>query len=200
MWQEMFELFAVTLAVALCSAAVKLLDDFLDQDIDLSTGRKNWAEFLGRGTMVYASLLLSFAASIHTSAAISLFLACYAVGMFSSLTKRLPSSLRGWQESLFVLLAGMYFFGWKQMLFSLSFVVAVQLIDDIIDYRSDASSGQRNWAHRLGILECALGALLAILLAWSANERMIAPAVIGTGLVYAAAFVRQEVRLWPWNF
>jgi 4-hydroxybenzoate polyprenyltransferase len=200
MWPEIYNFVTIALSVSLCSAAVKLMDDYLDKDIDLSIGRKNWAEILGRGTMVYAVLLLAFAAALHTQMALSLFFACYIVGMFTSLSQRLPSSLKSWQESFLVFILGSWFLSWHIMLFALSFVFAVQLIDDCIDYQCDKRIGLRNFAHRFGVIECLLGALLSVLLAWSIDETAILPAITGTGIVYVTSFRYQEVKLWASNW
>lgn len=195
MWQETFNFITLSLSVALCSAAVKLIDDFLDKDIDSHAGRKNWAELLGVGTIVYAALFLAFAAALNAQLALSLFLACCIVGMFNSLRQRLPSKLNGWQESLLIFAIGLCFFGARQMLFALCFTLALQLIDDCIDCRLDSLSGHRNFAHHFGQLECMLAGLLNILAAWSLNDQFILPAIVGCGSIYLLSFHYQEVHL-----
>lgn len=195
MWQETFNFITIALSVALCSAAVKLIDDFLDKDIDFSAGRKNWAELVGAGSIVYAALFLAFAATLDAQVSLSLFLACYIVGMFNSLGQRLPSKLNGWQESLVIFLIGLFFFGIKQMLFALCFILAIQLIDDCIDFRLDRLSGHRNFAHRFGQLECLLAGFLGILAAWTLNEQLIIPAIVGCGIIYILSFHYQGVHL-----
>lgn len=196
MWHEMFNFFTLALSVALCSAAVKLIDDFLDKDIDFHAGRKNWAESVGVGSIVYAALFLAFAAALDAQVALSLFLACCIVGMFNSLGQRLPSKLNGWQESIVIFAIAVFFFGINQMLFALCFILAIQLIDDCIDFRLDKLSGHRNLAHRFGILECLLAGLLGFLAAWSLNEQLIIPALVGSGIVYIISFRNQGVQLW----
>ncbi|MDF2569333.1 MAG: hypothetical protein K0R55_937, partial [Sporomusa sp.] len=62
MWQEIFNFLSTAAAVACCSAAVKLADDYLDREFDAIAGKTNWAEILGQGTMLYAMFLLALAA------------------------------------------------------------------------------------------------------------------------------------------
>lgn len=193
MWHEMFNFMEITLSVALCSVSVKLIDDCLDKELDYRAGRKNWAAKIGNGTIVYAALLLAFAAALNTAVSLSLFLACYIIGMFNSLAQRLPTSLNGWQEAIAVFFIGLLFFGMQQMLFSLFFILAIQLIDDCIDYRLDALSGHRNLAHRFGLLECLFATFICLLIAWSLNEQLILPALIGSGSVYIVSLRYQEV-------
>ena len=195
MWQEMSNFISLVLSIGLCSASVKLVDDYLDKDIDLRAGRHNWAEITGNGTIVYAALLLAFAAALNPAATLPLFLACCIVGMFNSLNQRLPSSLNGWQESAAIFFIGILLFGMQQMLFAIFFILAIQLLDDCIDYQLDKLSGHRNLAHRFGFLECLLAALIGILAAWLLNEQLLIPALIGSGIVYTISFRYQGVRL-----
>jgi hypothetical protein len=67
----------------------------------------------------------------------------------------------------------------------LTFIAAVQLADDCADFVSDSQSGQRNFACRFGLTECALLALSAFLLAWSLDARLFVPVFTGSVAVYA---------------
>ena len=192
MWHAISEFFTATASVFLCSIAVKLLDDFLDQEIDACAGRKNWAQRIGNGSTIYAALLLAFAATLQAQAALSLFFACCMVGMFNSLTHKLPSRLSGWQESLLILFFGFFFFGIEQMMFALCFIAAIQLLDDCLDYRLDQISGCRNLAHRFGIIECLLAGTVFMLAAWSLNEQLFLPALLGSGTAYFISCRYQE--------
>src|SRR5689334_11285163 len=105
-----------------------MTDDILDKDKDAACSRPNLVNLLGPGTMVYAILCLGIAASINAPVTLALFFASYIIGMFNDLRQILPSKLSGWQESILVTFLGWIFFGWKLMLFSLLFVIAIQLI------------------------------------------------------------------------
>jgi 1,4-dihydroxy-2-naphthoate octaprenyltransferase len=183
------------LAVAICALAVKLTDDALDKETDLAAGRRNLAARLGPGTMVYAALCLAVAASINAPVTLSLFFASYIVGMFNDLRQAFPSRLRGWQESALVTLLGVILFGWHLMLFSLLFILAVQLTDDCIDMHSDRLCGQRNFACRLGWLECWLAGLIALLAAWWLDEKLFYPVLAGTTAFYLLTLRCQGVKI-----
>lgn len=196
MWQEMFSIVIQTVSVILCAAAIKLTDDHLDKDIDSCSGRRNWAELLGSGAMVYAALFLAVAIALSRSLSLSLFFSCYIVGMFNGLKAIYPSSFNGIQEAAIVFVLGIVLTNWEYMMFSISFSLAVQLIDDCIDFKMDKKTGNRNLAHRFGVLECLLGAALCLMGAALAVETAFFPALIGTSLVYAVSLRWQEGSSW----
>jgi len=166
MLPEISEFLITAWSVVCCSVAVKLTDDYLDQDIDTAVHSINWAQRLGPGTMVYAMLFLALSASLNASVSLSLFFSCYVVGMFNDMSRVFPSKLTGYQESLLLFVLGVMIFGWQVMTFSFLFILSVQLIDDILDIHLDRLSGQRNLAHRFGTVECLLAAIIALLLSW----------------------------------
>ena len=195
MWPEIFEFVRTMIAVVLCSAAVKLVDDYLDKDLDFRAGRRNIADAMGNGTMVYAMLFLVIAAGMNTAVSMPLFLASYIVGMFNDLKSRFPSRLNGLQETFLVMLLGVLFFGFASMLFALLFVLGIQLLDDCLDLRSDVLTGQRNFAHRFGVTECVISGIMAILLAGWLNEQIFWPVFFGTAFFYVSLIKYQGARI-----
>lgn len=196
MWQEMFSAVVQTVSVILCAAAIKLTDDYLDKDIDICSGHRNWAEFLGSGAMVYAALFLAVSVALSRSLSLSLFFSCYIVGMFNGLKAIYPSSFNGIQEAAIVFVLGIVLTNWEYMMFSFSFSVGVQLIDDCIDFKVDKKAGSRNLAHRFGVLECLLGATLSFMGAVLAAETVFLPTLVGVSLVYAISLWWQEGASW----
>lgn len=194
MWLEVFDFLSTVIAVACCSAAVKLADDYLDREYDVVAGKANWAQVLEQGTMLYAMFLLALAAGINTSLSLSLFLSCYIVGMFSTMRDKFPSQLNGFQESLIALMIGLLLFGLHTMIFSLCFTLAIQLLDDYIDAQSDHLVGQRNFANRFGGMECLIASLIFIMTAWGVNEKVFIPALTGTAIVYLLSFYYERMR------
>jgi len=194
LWPITFNVFAASLAVSLCSLSVKLMDDHLDRDRDMCCGRANMAEVLGKGTVVYAAMLLALAAGLNAVLSLSLFLASYVVGMFNDLSRIMPTRLSGWQESVIVFVLGSFLFGLHMMMFALLFIIAVQLFDDCIDIHTDRLCGQRNFACRMGLLECMLVGLAALVGACWLDETLFVPALIGTGLSYGGMLYYQGVR------
>lgn len=195
MWPEVFDFLSTIIAVACCSAAVKLADDYLDKEYDSLAGKTNWAGFLDKGTMLYAMFLLALAAGINASLSLSLFLGSYIVGMFNNMRDKFPSRLNGFQESLVAFSLGILLFGWSYMIFSLTFIMALQLFDDYIDAASDFLTGQRNLANRYGKMECLLAALVCTLVAWGWDDKLFIPAFIGTAVVYLSSLYFAKVRI-----
>lgn len=195
MWLEIFEFMKIMIAVIFCSAAVKLVDDYLDRDIDINAGRNNWAESIGNGSMVYAMLLLVIAAGINASVSMPLFLASYIVGMFNDLKSIFPSRLNGFQESLLIMLLGILFFGWNLMFFAVLFILSLQLIDDCLDAHTDRITGQRNFAHHLGVIECVILGIMALLIACWINEQIFWPVFCGTIVFYVILLKYQGAKV-----
>ena len=191
MWHEIFENFMIVISVILCGIAVKLVDDFLDHDMDTRTGSRNFTNQFGNGTVIYAMLALALATSINALVSIPLFLASYSIGMFGDLKQPFPSGLTGWQESLLILLLGTMLWGWQQILFSLFFIGGVQLFDDYIDAEEQLLDG-RNIAKKIGKVECLLLSIIAILTAWQIEERMFPFVFLGFFLFYSLLFFYQK--------
>lgn len=194
MWHVIFDFVITAVAVTCCAFSVKLTDDWLDQEHDRLAGRKNWANQLGIGTMLYAMLLLILAASLQTTVSLALFLASYIIGMFHDLTSRFPLGLLGWQESLAILLISIVLFGWQNTIFSLLFVTGMQLLDDCYDVIGDRLAGQRNFAAKLGQLECFLLATLFLLMAWSMDQEHFFPVTTGAAVAYFATIRERMVN------
>lgn len=183
----MFDTAVTAVAVWLCCCAVKLTDDFLDQETDLGGGRYNWAVCLGPGAMVYALVLLALAAALNARVSLSLFFASYVVGMTNSLGTLLPSRLTGWQESALVTALGIIVFDTRTAFFALLFVASVQLFDDFLDMSSDRLCGQRNFACRFGPVVALSGGLILLLCAWGLDEELFIPVFTGTAFFYCLA-------------
>ncbi|WP_378952576.1 hypothetical protein [Pelosinus sp. sgz500959] len=195
MWFTISEMVGIVCAVILCSISVKLVDDFLDYDLDSCTGCYNFTTILGKGTLVYGMLALALSASINASVSMPLFLSSYIVGMFKDEEQVFPSRFSGLQESLFVFILGILVWDWKSMLFSLFFVVSIQLFDDYIDIHTDQLAGYRNLAYRLGKIECLLLSILTILLSWWIEEHMFPVVFLGTAIFYSTLLYYQRRSL-----
>ena len=149
-------------SVLIIGFAIKIMDDYIDQDIDVIKNEPNLYIALEYGGLPYALLLLSLAAVMDLTAAISLFLSSFAVGMVGNLTVKMPSGLYGFFESIIVILLGIILFK-SEMLSSLFIMAAIQLWDDFLDYENDNMS-KKNLAFLLGKVECLLLAIIFFLL------------------------------------
>ncbi|HHY42220.1 MAG TPA: hypothetical protein GX514_05170 [Thermoanaerobacterales bacterium] len=149
-------------SVLIVGFAIKIMDDYIDQDIDVIKNEPNLYIALEYGGLPYALLLLSLAAVMDLTAAISLFLSSFAVGMVGNLTVKMPSGLYGFFESIIVILLGIILFK-SEMLSSLFIMAAIQLWDDFLDYEKDNMS-KKNLAFLLGKVECLLLAIIFFLL------------------------------------
>lgn len=190
---EIFSCSKIFFAVIFCAAAVKIADDFLDVEIDKCSGRHNWSETIGNGAMIYAMLFLGIAVCLNVSVSLSLFFCSYIVGMFQDLDRRFSINMYGWQECLVVFVFGSIFIGMKIMIFSLFFLLSVQLFDDCIDAKVDYYVGNRNLAHKLGKAEAYLLSMLTLLISWWVESGVFFPVLCATVIFYCCLRY-QEVR------
>jgi 4-hydroxybenzoate polyprenyltransferase len=172
------------LAVTCTAISVKLTDDYLDEDSDRILGKFNLASRLGKGTPIYGLVSLAIGASLAANLSLALFFACYIIGMCHDRHSRYPLGLNGMQESLIILLVSCYLLGINLMLFSILFVFAVQLIDDLIDIIADQQVGMRNYACSLGSIECLLLTLICLGFAFAINPQIFLPVLMGFSLFY----------------
>ncbi|SJZ60186.1 UbiA prenyltransferase family protein [Selenihalanaerobacter shriftii] len=138
------------ISILLTGFTIKLMDDYLDQEIDKLIGKKTLAGRLNKAVIPYALLLFSFAVALNSSWAISLFWASYILGMGYDLKNSLPTKLESYQESLFLLIISLLFVQFNQMVSSLLVIFNIQLIDDLIDYNNDMQAQRNNFIHILG--------------------------------------------------
>ncbi len=153
-----YELFIQGLAILLTGIAVKMLDDYLDEP-------EGWIECLERGVPAYGMLFLALGVGLAPSTSLSLFLASYALGMIHEPDRQLPLGLQAYQENILVLTVGFIILGWKEILSSLSILLAVQLIDDTLDQKLDTSMGHPNIRNHLGVVETVLLSMISLLIA-----------------------------------
>ena len=187
MLHAMCEEIVLFLSVVFCSASVKLLDDFLDREIDAVTGAHNWINRLGEDAVVYSLPLLVAGVAMRPAIGAALFLASWAIGMFHHFGAKYPSGLFGWQEVIGSIACGVFVSGLRAMAFALLLTLAVQLIDDIIDRHADRATGMRNLALRWGGLQCSIACTVCCLSAWLLIGNTFWPVVGGIVTVYAAS-------------
>jgi len=165
LWFETSEfnyLLTKVFSIFLMGIVIKIMDDYMDQDIDAIENQPNIYTALEQGGLPYALLLFSLACIFDHITAVSLFLSSFAVGMVGNLTAKMPSGLYGYQESMVIVLLGLVIFK-IEMLSSLLIMAAIQLWDDLMDYESDKIR-KNNLAFLLGKVECLLLAIIFFLL------------------------------------
>jgi len=154
MWPPMSSLlpwfFQVGGVVIATGLSIKMMDDYLDKDLDL---HGNLYHFLEEGILPYALVALALAALADASLSVSLFLSAYCVGMVFSPLDRLPTGLVGYQECLLVMGIQLLFIPWRRVVCSLAVLLWVQILDDVIDRDIDT---RVNIVHRLGFGEAVM--------------------------------------------
>lgn len=144
--------------------AIRLMDDALDSDLDQLVGKINWSTRLGGGTTAYALYAFAFAVLLNPAVGVTLLAGAYAVGMIGE-SRRLPTRLPGYLEGALLWLASAWRFGLATAWAALGIMIAVQLIDDLLDHAQDQWLKSPNWTTKMGLIGTLLVCvtLLAIL-------------------------------------
>ena len=137
------------LAVIFIGLVIKLMDDYLDQEIDRLNERDSLAVKLNRGILPYSLLLFSGAVLCNYKLAISLLWASYIVGM--GINKKDSSFyFADYYELPLLLLIGFLCLDKGQFLFSLLIILSIQAGDDYIDYYQEKYINRDNFVNYLG--------------------------------------------------
>ncbi|ACL69911.1 hypothetical protein [Halothermothrix orenii] len=137
MFKRFFSIFLVGLVI-------KIMDDYLDIDIDNLKEEINIVRVLDRGVLPYSLIIIVIALALNFKEAATYFLASYTVGMAKINNYVLPSKLKSWQESIFVFILSVIFFSWLQTLSAIILITGLQIVDDFIDYRYDKYKEKNN--------------------------------------------------------
>lgn len=162
-------------SIFLAAIAIKLIDDSLDKDGFLNDIiSKN----MGTGIVPYSILIFSFACILNNILPISLFLSSYIIGMFSDFNRKLTFKLKGYQESLIIGIIGIIIFGYGIMLVSFLIILVIQILDDLIDYKTDKKKCKYNLACKYGRIEVLVIALILILVIIVLNPLILCYCII----------------------
>lgn len=144
---------------------IKIMDDYLDQELDKLTEQWNICNTLGRGVLPYSLVFMVLALYFNLSEGLSFFWASYSLGMTSNLKEKLPSKLLAWQESLLAFIISITLSSFFTTISSFILIFLIQIIDDYIDYSSDVLPQQTNLIFNLGRINCLVITLILLLLA-----------------------------------
>lgn len=146
----MVKIVKTSLAVFLTGVVIKLMDDYLDQEIDRLNERYSLAVRLKRKILPYSLLLFSFAVLCDYELSISLLWASYIVGMGANTKSSL--GLKVYQELILLLVMGFVLLDRGQFLFALLIILFIQTADDYIDYYREKYINKDNFINYLGRL------------------------------------------------
>lgn len=172
-------------AVLLVGIAVKLMDDLID-------GEASWRDITLVGQAVYALAALALALALEPRVGFALFAGAYALGMVTELGLRNAAGLPHWLEAVIAVGLAALLSGPQLALQALLSLTAVQLLDDLIDYRTDASLPRRSLAHRFGRGEAALLGLIALALATIPGVGLPLTTMAAYGAITVACQWRKE--------
>ncbi len=143
---------------------IKMMDDFLDQDIDRLCEVWNITFILGRGILPYTLVLMSVALYYNFDEAIGFFTASYLMGMAYERNNKLPTRILAWQEGLIIFIIGIFMTSVSNSLGCLLLIILLQFIDDLIDYRNDEYLKKENYVSILGKVNVLLAISIIFML------------------------------------
>ncbi len=156
---------SIWLAVFFTGCAIKLMDDYVDRELDQVLGGPNLAHVMGDGLPIYMALATALGIYLAPTIGITLFLAAYLVGMGDEIGARYLAGWRAWVEILVAAVLG-YVIAPSHFTLNLILISIVQLGDDILDLSRDRLTGKRTLPKLLGrrlstlmLLALALAAL-----------------------------------------
>lgn len=151
----------VIIAASITAFIIKLLDDYIDLD---QSGFSHIVDKMGKGILPYSLILFSLSCLINREVTISLLAAAYIIGMTKDLNRELSFKLKGYHESVIILVTFGLLLGIYEMGSSLIIIFIIQLLDDIIDLKKDKYYNNKNLAVNFGIVEVCLSSLIFFLI------------------------------------
>jgi hypothetical protein len=180
-------------AVFCTGCVIKLVDDYLDQELDVIVGKYSLAQRIGIGTVAYALVIFAVAVSLNWKLSVALFFASYITGMVFDVQQQLPTGLSGFQEILAITGLSCWLIGTTTTIAAVFIMLFVQIIDDWLDMRSDARTGQRNFFYKLGVTETWICGLIFLLVSITLHTYMVALVIASTpAVVWVANITGRE--------
>ncbi|MCT4618746.1 MAG: hypothetical protein N4A62_05090 [Marinisporobacter sp.] len=167
------------IASLLIGFTIKLIDDYVDDDLDYLDQMN-----IHKTILLYSILFIILAAGIHVEYTVTLISSCYMVGMFHDMCMKLPTRLRGYQESILLFLINMYLFSFYNIITSLIAMSIIQLIDDLCDRKWDKKYGYKNFANQFGEVEIMVISLILIILLAMLDYRKLLIIMIAYALIH----------------
>lgn len=137
------------MAVFLIGFVIKWLDDEVDFKEEAIIS-KNSTIKAQEYKLPYCLLFLSLAMLLDTYYSFALFTSAYIIGMFDIPFQKLPFGLKSYQEIIFILIINIMFVPIKTFIHSLTLILIIQLVDDLIDFYYDKRYGFKNFAVKFG--------------------------------------------------
>ena len=154
------------LGLLIIGIVIKLMDDFLDKEIDKILEKNNYTILIGNSIFPYCLLLMILALYFNFEESITYFTASYATGMAQDYDQKLPTNIFAWQESIFVLFFSVFFISLYDTIYALILIFCLQLIDDLIDYNQDKYVNDFNYIKLLGTFPGIIILLILILISY----------------------------------
>ncbi|MGM0502590.1 MAG: hypothetical protein ACQERJ_08655 [Bacillota bacterium] len=178
----MVDILQTSLAVLCTGLVIKLMDDYLDQELDQLNNNYTLAAKYERRIVPYTLLLFSLAVLCDYKLAIALFWSSYIVGMGNNKSKA-TRGLKSYQEIIVLLALGLMLLEAQQFLFSLLIILFIHTIDDYIDYYREKHISSDNYINYLGQTGTMFVAVFSLTASLNLNWRLALIIIASTFLI-----------------
>lgn len=152
------------IGIFLIAVVIKIMDDFLDKDIDKLSNQWNITLILKRAILPYCIVLLILSLYCNFNESVSIFAASYMLGMINEHNQQLPTRLYAWQEGLLMILFAIYMTSVKDVFSALVIVSFIQIIDDVIDLNKDKYTKVDNTIYKYGKINMLIISIILLLI------------------------------------
>lgn len=158
-------------AILCTGMVIKILDDVMDNDgyYLKYLFKKHHKQTIHNMLLGYMLLLLCLGNILNHTYSSTLFISAYIIGMFFDLNMKMPSGLKVYQECIIYGAVLLIVSPWHQVVSSFLIVWAIQLLDDILDYKKDKKLGIKNYVNAIGLVETILFCLILFLCSYGLN-------------------------------
>ncbi len=160
------------LGIYFTGIVIKLMDDYLDLKEDKLNEEFNFFYLLHKGILPYTLIIFFIALSFNFNEALTLFSSSYIIGMGYEWKTKYSSGLKGWQESIIIMIITIYFTSFHKFFLSFIFILSAQLIDDLIDFNNELTNF-KNTVNIFGLTPTIILILIFILFLYKIDYILI---------------------------
>lgn len=171
---------------------IKIMDDYLDYNIDKELELWNYTILLGRAALPYSLVLFMVGLSLNFSEGVGFFASSYCLGMNSSDKSRLPSGLLPWQEGLILVAISIFITDFYNTLYCFISIFYIQLMDDLIDYQKEKFTNQHNYIKKYGVINSSIIITIVIFCAIKFFLLKFVIFLLAASLIYIITYILQK--------
>lgn len=145
------------LSISIIGFTIKIMDDYIDDDKSLTSNLFNEEN---KAILPYSLMFFSLSCLLDKNIAISYISSAYIIGMFHDFFSPLSFKIKGYQESIIIILINILFLSFMEFVTSIFIIFIIQIWDDIIDISKDKYYGNKSLALKFGVVEVLIFSMI----------------------------------------